>query len=238
MPSWDDVAEEPQSGGRLLAYTGVHTDAYFSTHEKGGNKLVVDVLLDNPEDYPYIKSGTVSNWFFLPKGWEPQGNGARAVATEPGKDGSLPTKFWASSPVGQLVSQMRVVDPEGKTLTNGLPQEAAYWKSLGHVRWGGVPIPNRVKQADGGYKTEGTNDVSMPVELLGASSIPEVYDLNQLGASPEVLAELAKAANAATSYAAFIPAVYQLDGVKGTEVLAKIGDSKVGPLVYEALRSF
>lgn len=237
MPSWDDVAEEAQ-GGLLMAYDGVVTDAYFAKHSGGGNKLVIETRLDHPEDYPFVKDGKKESWYWLPKGWTPQRNGASAVNTLPNeKTGEISTKFWAASSVGQLVTQLRTIDPEGKTLTNGLPTEAAYWKGLGHVRFGPVPVPNREKDdTTGKYKTVGTNDVSMPVELLDTASPAEDFDVSILGWDPTTL-DLARAAAAsAKDYAGFVQAA--VPAMPGNPALQAITSKDPGERIFAALKPF
>lgn len=240
MPTWDDYAEESQGGGLLLAYENQGCDAYFAAHDNGGNKLVVEAVLAHPEDYPNIPNGTINNWFWLPKGWVPVRNGA---AVEYQGEGDVQTKFWASSPVGQLVTQMKKIDPDGASLVHGTPFEAKYWKTnLQHAKWGPVPVPHREKDESGTWKTKGTEDVSMPVELLGTAgtngSAPADFDLASLQLSDEILVGLRGAAAASKSYSDFLPKAVSVPGLPSTPAWGQISNTETGPAILKALQPF
>lgn len=236
--AWDDEVDE-RSGGLLMAYTGKLQDVFFGPG-KFGTQLTIEVKLDNPEDHPHIPDGVIKNWFGTGQGWEPVNNGASVeYRGAPRKDGLIPTKFNGNTAAGRLVAQMQAVDPEGVTLAAGRTTEAAYWKAaVGYARWGAVNVPKREQQTDGSYKdVAGGKDVSMPVELLNvASSNGAVHglDITTLQLDDPTLALVTAAAQSAKDYQSFVAAA--IPTLAGNPVMAKVGDSTVGPQIYEALR--
>lgn len=217
-----------------MAYTGTIRNAFFE-EGKFSTQLTIEVRLDNPEDHPHIPDGVVKNWFGTGKGWTVNGNGAVAYTGDPRKDGTVPTTFNGNTAAGRLCTQMRVVDPEAKTLANGTPLQADFWKALGHVRWGPVNVPKREQQPDGSYKdVPGGKDVSMPVELLDdAGTAAAEFDPASLGLMDSDLAALTSLAHGASDSSAFISAVVT-SGLPG-EVKTRVAGSD-GAQIWESLR--
>lgn len=214
MPNaWDDYVDE--RGGLLLKYRSASVSAHFDDGQFGP-QLTIEATLEHPEDYPRIANGVILNWFNLPNGWRINGDKVEAVAwtAKNGNEQEPPTKFRNDSSIGRLVSQMKAVDPEGKTLANGSVYEAAYWnKTLsGLVQWDAVNTPKRVQNAEGTWVEDPAGkDVSMPVELLSAAGsngkAPASFDIQSLGADPTQLDILRAAATASKNVGEFQAAI-------------------------------
>lgn len=214
MPGWDDYVDE--RGGLLLKYQSKGVNAFF-VDGNYGPQLTIEATLTHPEDYPRISDGVILNWFNLPNGWRINGDKVEAVAwtAKNGNEQEPPSKFRNDSPIGRLVSQMKAVDPEGKTLANGSVYEAAYWnKTLsGLVQWDAVNTPKRVQNAEGTWVEDPSGkDVSMPVELLGQADSnghkPE-FDIASLGATAAQLDVLRMAATSSKTLGEFQAAIIQ-----------------------------
>ena len=241
MPGYDDYVDE--GGGLLLAYPGTTTDTFFMDG-KFGPQLTIDVLLDHPEDHPKIADGIIHNWFNLPNGWRVTKNGAVVEAVGwTAKNGNVqepPSKFRNDSSIGQLLKQIKNIDPDGALLANGTPYAAALGKGIGHARWGAGNIPKRAEVAGSWTDVPGGKNISMPVELLGQASgngqVSADFDLSSLGTDQATLDQLHTAANKASNYGEFVTGL--IPTMAGTPVFAKIGDSTEGPKIYAALKAF
>ncbi len=242
MPGWDDpqyeLEEFDSSGG--APFVGYPSFAEFQEGAtKGGTllgpQLVMDIERSHPEETPAAKA--TIRWTWTAAGSKQRENwtiqGSKIVHAEN-------KSLNSSTDLGKLFKSVKDHLPR----IEGFDQlDAKSWTGLGkfmdNIQWGWLQEPKRMQNTEGKWvdDPEGKQKSTLLiVGFIGANNGHSTsFDPSTLG---DKVNDVTALAGASSSYAEFVAKALAVKDTLGLDVFAKIGDSKIGPSVFEALKAF